>query len=72
MAAEVQIDSSNILADDFYNLFNISKPIENDTRRPHPKFLKSNENTIKRLQDRRRNELLENIKRFFYHYYLCC
>lgn len=73
MATEtVSIDSSNTLADDFFNFFNISKPIENDTQKPHPKFAtycrkfcpSSVDNGVKRLQEKRRQEMLENLKRF--------
>lgn len=71
MATEtVSIDSSNALADDFINFFNISKPIENDTQKPHPKFatycrkFSSVDNGVKRLQEKRRQEMLENLKRF--------
>ncbi|KAH9393673.1 hypothetical protein TYRP_021591 [Tyrophagus putrescentiae] len=58
------------LADDFFNRFNVSKLVENDPKRPHPKFstycrkfCSNSEDGMKRLQEKRRQELLENLKR---------
>ena len=61
------------LADDFFNRFNVSKLVENDPKRPHPKFstycrkfCSNSDDGVKRLQEKRRQELLENLKRYVF------
>lgn len=65
-------DAATALADDFFNRFNVSKLVENDPKRPHPKFStycrkfcpsSAAEDGVKRLQEKRRQELLDNLKR---------
>lgn len=61
--------------DDFFSSFSISPPKPNDTCRPHPKFISNShkrcsapamQDEVKRLQNKRRADLLDNLKRFVY------
>ncbi|UXI15442.1 E3 ubiquitin-protein ligase Nedd-4 [Sarcoptes scabiei] len=49
--------------DRFENVFQISHVVANDTRRPHPRFKNNeqNDNVVKDIQNKRRNEFLQRI-----------
>lgn len=63
MTKEINPDSLDFISD-FYNCFDISKPIANDTCRPHPKYSKYLQSNLKDHQEKRRKEFFDNLKRF--------
>lgn len=52
--------------DRFENVFQISHVVANDTRRPHPRFKNNeqNDNVVKDIQNKRRNEFLQRIIKY--------
>lgn len=62
------LSNCDSLSEQFFNSFNVSKPRENDTLRPHPKYWRldsrNSHDHVKRIQNDRRKEFLDRIARF--------
>lgn len=67
------MSNCDALSEQFFKAFNVSKPKENDTLRPHPKYFRFTNSTdssqtseVGRIQNARRKEFFERIAKFVF------